>query len=66
MNDFKAYASRALTQSGFDEPGRKRWSRHGSTQYLWKAADRIAAMQYVVYGQGRPLAVYEQGGEPRL
>ena len=36
MNDFKAYASRALNQLGRDEPGRRRWVRHGSTRWLWK------------------------------
>jgi REP element-mobilizing transposase RayT len=62
MNDFKAYASRALAQCGYDEPGRRRWSRHGSTRYLWKPKDRIAAVEYVVYGPGQPMAVYELGG----
>jgi REP element-mobilizing transposase RayT len=35
MNDFKSYASRALNQHKMDEEGRKRWTRHGSTVYLW-------------------------------
>ena len=36
MVDFKAYASRALTEAGLGGRRRKRWSRHGSTRYLWK------------------------------
>src|SRR5262249_56623470 len=36
MNDFKAYASRRLTEAGFDEPDRQRWARHRSTNYIWK------------------------------
>lgn len=34
LNDFKSYSSRRLNESGFDQPGRKRWSHHGSTRYL--------------------------------
>jgi REP element-mobilizing transposase RayT len=34
MNDFKAYASRALNKAGLDNPERKRWTRHGSTRYI--------------------------------
>ena len=32
MNDLKSYASRSLNRHGIDEPGRKRWARHGSTR----------------------------------
>jgi hypothetical protein len=32
MNDFKAYASRALNAAGFENSTRKRWTRHGSTR----------------------------------
>jgi REP element-mobilizing transposase RayT len=60
MADFKAYASRALAKSGYDEAGRKRWSRHGSTRYLWKTEHRVAAVEYVVCGQGKPMAVYDR------
>ena len=35
MNDFKTYASRRLTEAGFDTRDRKRWTRHGSTKYIW-------------------------------
>ena len=58
MNDFKAYASRRLNLSGLDAPGRRRWSRHGSTR--WLAADESVqeAIRYVVYGQGEPMAVF--------
>ena len=31
MNDFKAYASRALNRLDGNESGRRRWARHGST-----------------------------------
>src|ERR1700722_4168040 len=41
MNDLKSYASRRLNELGWDEPGRKRWARHGSTRRLcWKVCWR--------------------------
>jgi len=43
MNDFKAYASRALNRREGAQPGRRRWARHGSTRWLWKDQDVRAA-----------------------
>ena len=59
MNDFKAYASRKLNQAGLDKPDRKRWTRHGSTRYLWKPEQVQAAVDYVIHGQGSPMSVFE-------
>ena len=39
MNDFKAYASRALNLLEGEEGGWRRWARHGSTRWLWKDQD---------------------------
>jgi REP element-mobilizing transposase RayT len=58
MNDFKAYSSRALNSSGLNSRDQKRWTRHGSTRKLWKEADVVAAMHYVVHEQGEPMAVF--------
>ena len=58
MNDFKAYASRALNKAGFDGKDRKRWTRHGSTQYKWTDDELETAVDYVVRRQGEPMAVY--------
>lgn len=58
MNAFKAYASRALNRSGSDGSSRTRWTRHGSTRWLWDKAHVNAAVEYVVNGQGEPLAVF--------
>jgi REP element-mobilizing transposase RayT len=58
MNDFKAYASRRLNEAGGEPPGRRRWTRHGSTRYLWTEAEVRAAVEYVVLRQGRSMAVY--------
>jgi len=50
MNCLKAYASRALREAGMDPGGVRRWSRHGSTRYLWNPAQIDAAVGYVVSG----------------
>ena len=62
MNILKSYASRALNQLGFDGTDRKRWTRHGSTRYLWRDDDVIQAIAYVVHKQGEPLEVFEAKG----
>ena len=62
MNDFKSYASRCLNRAGLDQPARNRWARHGSTRWLWKRDDVLAAIRYVVYEQGDPMAVFEPAG----
>jgi REP element-mobilizing transposase RayT len=59
MNDFKAYASRCLNRMGLDEPSRKRWTRHGSTRWLWKPQHVSAAVQYAVAEQGDSMSVFE-------
>jgi len=58
MNDFKAYASRALNRLERDEPDRRRWARHGSTRWLWTDQDVRDAIRYVIDEQGEPMAVY--------
>ena len=59
MNDLKSYASRCLNRMGLDGPARKRWARHGSTRWLWTRESVVAAIRYVVDGQGDPMAVFE-------
>jgi len=59
MSDFKVYASRCLNRLRLDEPSRKRWTRHGSTRWLWKPQHISAAVQYVVAEQGDPMSVFE-------
>ena len=59
MGDFKAYASRRLNEMKLDKANRKRWARHGSTRWLWKAENVLAAIQYVVAEQGEAMSVFE-------
>ena len=37
--DGDSRAAVLLNQLGRDEPGRRRWARHGSTRWLWKDED---------------------------
>ena len=64
LNHFKSFASRALNQAAVDGGRRIRWTRHGSTGYLWKPQQVQAAVEYVVYGQGRPMAVWRSTDAP--
>jgi REP element-mobilizing transposase RayT len=59
MSALKSYASAALNNHGLDSPDRRRWTRHGSTRYLWRAEDVAGAITYVVLEQGPPMAVYD-------
>jgi REP element-mobilizing transposase RayT len=65
LNDFKAYASRALNAAKQDHTERKRWTRHGSTRYLWTEEEVAAKIHYTVYEQGEPMEVYVGDSEPR-
>ncbi len=64
MNDFKAYASRALNAAGLDPPGRKRWSRHRSTLYLWHIDQINAKVQYTLHEQGKPMEAFDGTAVP--
>ncbi len=58
MNDFKAYSSRGLNKLG-GKRGR-RWARHGSTRRI-SGRDRVlAAIRYVIEGQGEQMAVWPE------
>jgi len=58
MSDLKVYASRHLNQLGLDSADRKRWTRHGSTRWLWRPQHVSAAIQYVVEEQGEAMSVF--------
>ena len=58
MTALKARSSRRLNASRLDLPGRRRWERHGSTQYLWSPADVRNAVAYVLEEQGKVLEVF--------
>ena len=60
LQDAKKYSSRALNRAGREELDQRRWTRHGSTRYLWKPESVGAAIHYVAREQGEPMAVWEQ------
>jgi hypothetical protein len=59
MNAIKAFATRRLKEAELEIGRQKRWTRHGSTKYLWSIVDIEATIQYVVYEQGIAMAVFE-------
>ena len=59
MNTIKSYSSRRLNESKLDGHRANRWTRHGSTRYLWREEEVEATIQYVVYEQGSPMSVFE-------
>jgi REP element-mobilizing transposase RayT len=58
MSDLKARASRNLTLAGFGNANRKRWTRHGSTQHLFREEDAEAKIRYTLDEQGERMAWY--------
>ena len=56
MGTLKSCASRALNDAFGNR--RKRWSRHGSTRWLWESEHMTAAVAYVLQQQGRPMEAY--------
>jgi REP element-mobilizing transposase RayT len=59
MADLKSYASRRLKERLAEEAERTRWTQHGSMLYLWTEEALAEKVQYVVSGQGEPMAVYD-------
>ncbi|KTD66063.1 transposase [Legionella shakespearei] len=59
MNTIKSYASRHLNLMQLDGSRINRWTRHGSTRYLWNESEVESTIQYVINEQGLPMAVFE-------
>ena len=55
MNDMKTAASRRLNKAYPGENGRTRWTRHGSTRYLWTEEAVAEKVRYVLDEQGEPM-----------
>ncbi len=58
LNDFKIAVSRRLNQAFPTERDRTRWTRHGSTRYLWTEEAIAEKVHYVLEGQGEPMERY--------
>jgi REP element-mobilizing transposase RayT len=59
MNDIKTAISRRLNKAYPMECEVVRWTRHGSTRYLWTEKELEDTVVYVVDGQGNPMAVFD-------
>lgn len=59
LNDFKAYATRALRESGEWPYGHSPWADKGSRRFLWTEAHVGAASNYVLNGQGGELPEFD-------
>jgi hypothetical protein len=62
LTAMKAMASKVLNASGLDPAGRRRWTRHGSTRYLWNERALRDTIAYVVDGQGEQMEVFVNAG----
>ena len=58
LNDLKSYISRRMNERGLDASQRKRWTRHGSTRYIWTKEALAEKVTYVVHQQGKPMSVF--------
>jgi REP element-mobilizing transposase RayT len=58
MTQLKARASKRLNRAMYKRPPSKRWTRHGSTRYIWTDTSLLFAIQYVVLEQGRKMSCY--------
>ncbi len=63
MSDLKSWASRRLRETLAEKGDRDRWTQHGSTRYLWTETAVAEKVEYVVNGQGEPMAVYDHRSE---
>ena len=55
---FKAAASKQMNSRNLDRGRRKRWATGGSTPGLWRPEQFWSALIYVIFEQGRPMALY--------
>jgi Transposase IS200 like len=58
LSDCKAYSTRAFRRAYPNLQRRRYWADHGSTRYLWNPVNLKAAIEYVLHGQGEPMACY--------
>jgi hypothetical protein len=56
LNDLKAWSSRRLKERLGEPSDRDRWTRHGSTRYIWKEDVLAEKIRYVLDEQGERMA----------
>jgi REP element-mobilizing transposase RayT len=60
LNDFKSYSTRKLREVGAWTANHSPWVDKGSRRYLWTEQHVVAAVEYVVNGQGGDLPSFDQ------
>jgi REP element-mobilizing transposase RayT len=60
VNDLKTAASRSLNRAFPAERDCRRWTRHGSTRYLWTEDAIAEKVDYVLDKQGEPMARFPE------
>jgi REP element-mobilizing transposase RayT len=65
MNDLKTAATRRLNKAFPAELDRTRWTRHGSTRYLWTEQAVVEKAHYVLQGQGEPMERFPDSNAAR-
>jgi REP element-mobilizing transposase RayT len=54
LNAFKAWSTGRMSRLSLIQRGRRVWTRHGSTRYVWDERSLDAVIQYVDEAQGPP------------
>jgi len=58
LSDLKAWSSRRLSERFSELDTTKRWTRHGSTLYLWSEDQLAEKLRYVIEDQGDVMELY--------
>ncbi len=58
LKQLKSYISRSLNKHFPEDKTRKKWTKHGSTRYIWAPLLVEAAIEYVLQRQGKPMSIY--------
>lgn len=64
INDWKAYATRCLRMAGEATSTRILWTHGASARRIWTREALTRALDYVLNGQGEPLAGYSASPQP--
>jgi REP element-mobilizing transposase RayT len=59
LNDFKAYSTRRMREAGVWDLEHNPWVDKGSRRFLWNERHVVAAVEYVLNGQGGPLPEFD-------
>jgi REP element-mobilizing transposase RayT len=58
MSKIKRMISKQINIHFPEDKECKKWTRHGSTRYMWDPVATQAAVHYIIHEQGKPMALY--------